>query len=87
MLPCVRIAPCELYQNNNVMSTCGIIVLAYLAIGTLLALLWWHDEYEPQYKYEEEEGDGVEKPMAIMFLAMLVFFWPVKLIKNWIEGL
>jgi hypothetical protein len=50
-----------------------------------MAFIWWHDEYEPEYELEME-NDGVEEPMVVLFLACLVFFWPLKVVKNYFES-
>ena len=47
--------------------------------------MWWNDEYKPEYEYEKDT-DEVEESMAVLLIVLLMFFWPVKLIKNWIEG-
>ena len=60
-----------------------IAICGYLVVGIILSFIWWNDEYKP----EEEENGEIEVSMACIFLALLVIFWPLKLIKNWLEGL
>jgi len=67
------------------MSVGQVILIAYFIIGLVLALVWWNDEYKPEYEYEKDI-DEVEEPMAILLIVFLMFFWPVKLIKNWFES-
>lgn len=62
-----------------------VLVFSYLIVGIILTFIWWHDEYELEYELEKE-NDGVEEPMAVLFLAALVFFWPFKAVKNYFEG-
>ena len=66
------------------MSVGQVILIAYFVIGLVLALVWWNDEYKPEYEYEKDT-DEVEEPMAVLIIVFLMFFWPVKLIKNWFE--
>lgn len=66
------------------------IVIAYLVVGVILAVIWWNDEYKPEAEVEAEEdgeSDEIEIPMVCMFLMLLTLLWPLKLIKNWFEGL
>ena len=67
------------------MSVGQVILIAYFVIGLVLALVWWNDEYKPEYEYEKDT-DEVEESMAVLFIVLLIFFWPVKLIKNWFES-
>lgn len=67
------------------MNICGFIVIVYLFVGVVLAYIWWHDEYEPEYELERE-NDGIEEPMAVLFLAALAFFWLFKVVKNYFEN-
>jgi hypothetical protein len=67
------------------MSVGQVILIAYFIIGLVLALVWWNDEYKPEYEYEKDI-DEVEEPMAVLLIVFLMFFWPVKLIKNWFES-
>ena len=67
------------------MSVGQVILIAYFVIGLVLALMWWNDEYKPEYEYEKDT-DEVEEPMAVLLIVFLMFFWPVKLIKNWFES-
>ena len=68
----------------NIITVC---LIAYFIIGFILAFIWWNDEYRPEYEYEEHDGEEPEKSMAIILLALLFVFWPVKLVKNWLEGI
>lgn len=68
------------------MSACEVILLIYFVVGFILALVWWNDEYEPQYKYCKESGKDTEDSMAVLLLLGLVAFWPIKFIKNCVEG-
>lgn len=65
------------------MSTVNIILLLYFVIGIILAFVWWNDEYKPETEVEDED---VESSMVCIFLLFLVVFWPIKLVKNWIEN-
>lgn len=65
----------------SIATTCTII---YFAVGIFLAFIWWNDEYKPEAEVEE---DKIEDSMACIFLCLLIFFWPIKLIKNWFEGI
>jgi hypothetical protein len=67
------------------MSVGQVILIAYFVIGLVLALVWWNDEYKPEYEYEKD-ADEVEESMAVLLIVFLMFFWPVKLIKNWFES-
>ena len=67
------------------MSVGQVILIAYFVIGLVLALVWWNDEYKPEYEYEKNT-DEVKEPMAVLLIAFLMFFWPIKLIKNWFES-
>ena len=67
------------------MSVGQVILIAYFVIGLVLALVWWNDEYKPEYEYEKNT-DEVEESMAVLLIVFLMFFWPIKLIKNWFEG-
>lgn len=67
------------------MSVGQVILIAYFVIGLVLALVWWNDEYKPEYEYEKDT-DEVEESMAVLLIVLLMFFWPVKLIKNWFES-
>ena len=67
------------------MNIWGYVTIGYFLVGIILTFIWWHDEYEPEYEYEKEM-DGVEEPMAVLFLLGLVFFWRFKDIKNYFEG-
>ena len=63
----------------------GFIAIGYFVFGIILAYIWWKDEYEPEYEYEKEM-DGIEEPMEVLLIAVLVFFWPFKVLKNYFEG-
>ena len=67
------------------MSIEAIVTIVYFAVGLVLTLMWWNDEYKAEYEYEREEGE-VEEPMAILLLVGLLFFWPIKLVKNYLES-
>ena len=67
------------------MDICGFITVGYFIIGIMLTYIWWHDEYKPEYELEREFGE-VEEPMAVLFLAGLIFFWPIKVVKNYFES-
>ena len=67
------------------MSVGQVILIAYFVIGLALALMWWNDEYKPEYEYEKDT-DEVEESMAVLLIVFLMFFWPVKFIKNWFES-
>ena len=57
------------------------IVILYFAFGLMLTFMWWKDEYEPEYEYYKSDGD-TDNGMASILLLLLLFFWPIKLIKN-----
>jgi hypothetical protein len=63
----------------------GFVAIGYLFVGVVLAYIWWHDEYEPEYELEKEDGN-VEEPMVVLFLVALAFFWPFKVVKNYFES-
>jgi len=63
------------------MSIGCIITILYFAIGTLLAFMWWNDEYKAEYECAKEYGEG-EDAMATLLLMLFIFFWPLKFIKN-----
>lgn len=63
------------------MSIVYIITILYFAIGTLLAFMWWNDEYKAEYEYAKECGEA-EDPMAILLLLLFIFFWPFKSVRN-----
>jgi hypothetical protein len=69
-----------------VMSLECILVIGYLAIGIIMAFIWWNDEYKAEYEYEKENGD-TEDSMAIILLLLFTCFWPFKLVKNYLESL
>ena len=62
-----------------------IAVLVYFVVGLILSLVWWEQEYKVEYEYEKEYGE-VESGMAILHMTWLMIFWPIKLLKNYIEG-
>ena len=63
----------------------GFIAIGYFLVGIILAYIWWHDEYEPEYELERE-NDDVEEPMAVLLLAALVLFWPFNVVKKYFES-
>lgn len=67
------------------MSIETIVTIVYFAIGLVLTLMWWNDEYKAEYEYERSEGE-VEEPMAVLLLLGLFLFWPIKLFKNYLES-
>jgi hypothetical protein len=67
------------------MTIWGYITIAYFVIGIVLTYIWWYNEYNSEYNLEREE-EGVEEPMAVLLLAGLTLFWPIKLIKNYFES-
>ena len=69
------------------MDICYFIGIGYFIVGLMLTFLWWKDEYEPHYELAKELDDGSAEPIAVLFIAALVFFWPVKLIKDYFETL
>ena len=64
-----------------VMSIEYIITILYLAIGTLLAFMWWNDEYKAEYEYAKGCGE-TEDAMVTLLLIFFIFFWPLKFIIN-----
>jgi hypothetical protein len=68
------------------MTIWGYVTIGYFLVGIILTYIWWHDEYEPEYELAKELNEGVEEPMAVLFLAALVFFWPFKVVKNYFES-
>jgi hypothetical protein len=67
------------------MSVFNYIIIGYFFVGIILAYIWWKDEYEAEYEIAKEDGE-LEKPIVILFIAALVFFWPFKAIKNYFES-
>ena len=59
----------------------NIIVVSYFIIGFILTICWWNNEYQVNYEVDEEEN-FTEIPMAILYLLMWFFFWPIKMIIN-----
>ena len=57
----------------------GFII--YYAIGCILTIYWYKREYSKKYK-EAEKNKNVEIGMMELFLLLLIFFWPIKVIKN-----
>ncbi|MEE3350581.1 MAG: hypothetical protein VZR09_11160 [Candidatus Gastranaerophilaceae bacterium] len=64
----------------------GFIAIGYFLVGIILTYIWWHDEYEPEYEYEKENGDA-EDSMTVILLLLFICFWPFKLVKNYFESL
>ena len=63
------------------MQLSSILTLGYLFIGLILALYWLDNDYAESH--EKAVKDGVEdKGMTNIFLLLLMFFWPIKVIKN-----
>lgn len=66
------------------MSIGCIITILYFAIGTSLAFMWWNDEYKAKYEYAKECGEA-EDAMVILLFMLFIFFWPLKLVRNYFE--
>lgn len=62
----------------------SIISISYLAIGFILAIYWFYQDYTELYNQVVIEGKE-EKGMTSIFLVLLMVFWPIKLIKNIIK--
>lgn len=67
------------------MTIWGYITIGYFLVGIILTFIWWYNEYEPEYELEREK-EGVEEPMAVLFLVCLVLFWPFKAVKKYFES-
>lgn len=67
------------------MNIVEICVIAYLVVGVVLAFVWWINEYKVEAENEDPEEE-IESSMACIFLLLLVMFWPIKLVKNWMEN-
>lgn len=67
------------------MSTEGIIVLCYLAIGLILMSYWWRKSYQEEYERTKKTGELVEDNMATLLLLYMAFFWPLVLIWKFIN--
>jgi hypothetical protein len=68
------------------MDICYFIVIGYFFVGIILTFIWWYDEYKLEYELVKELNEGSEEPMAVLFIAGLVFFWPFKVVKNYFES-
>lgn len=66
------------------MSIGCIITILYFAIGASLAFMWWNDEYKAKYEYAKECGEA-EDAMVILLFMLFIFFWPLKLVRNYFE--
>ena len=56
-------------------------VISYVLVGICLSIYWFDHEYVK--KYEELRRNGKEEDgMTNIFMAALLLFWPIKLIKN-----
>lgn len=56
----------------------GDLLLAiYLGIGLIFTLFWWNRKYKKDYDYAKEVENGVEEGMAILFMLILMIFWPL----------
>ena len=62
------------------------VILGYFAVGLALSLIWWHSEYESEYEKDDyDDNIEVEEPMIALFILAMMVFWPIKLVKNYIE--
>lgn len=66
------------------MSIGYIITILYFAIGTSLAFMWWNDEYKAKYEYAKKCGEA-EDAMVMLLFMLFIFFWPLKLVRNYFE--
>ena len=69
----------------------GNLYLAiYIIVGLFLSIFWWNKKYKRDYDYAKAKEDGVEDGMAVLFLLILMTFWPLvaiyKLIKKLWRG-
>jgi hypothetical protein len=67
------------------MSTEGIIVICYLAIGVALMSYWWSKSYQEEYEKAKKSGELIEDNMATLLLLCMTFFWPLVLIWKFIN--
>ncbi len=66
------------------MDISSIVTISYFVIGFILAFYWFNHDYAESYN-EAVESDMEEAGMTSIFLLVLTFFWPIKLIKNLIK--
>ena len=66
------------------MSIGCIITILYFAIGTSLAFMWWNDEYKAKYEYAKECGKAEDAMVTLLFM-LFIFFWSLKLVRNYFE--
>ena len=67
------------------MSTEGIIVLCYLAIGIVLMSYWWSKSYQEEYERAKKSGEIIEDNMTTLLLLCMTFFWPLVFIWKFVK--
>lgn len=55
----------------------NLYLAIYLGIGLIFTLFWWNKKYKRDYDYAKAKEDGVEDGMAVLFLLILMIFWPL----------
>lgn len=55
----------------------NLYLAIYLGIGLIFTLFWWNRKYKKDYDYAKEVENGVEDGMAVLFLLILMMFWPL----------
>lgn len=61
-----------------------VLVFGYLIVGFIMAFIWWNDEYKAKYECAKECGEA-EDAMVILLFMLFIFFWPLKLVRNYFE--
>lgn len=66
------------------MELSNILAVAYLFIGFVLSQYWADNDYEEELEKAVKEHRQ-EKGMTSIFLLLLMFFWPIKIVRNIIK--
>ena len=55
----------------------------YLVMGLCFTTYWWVcGGWREQYLEAKKSKEGVEEGMAVLTLMLMVWFWPLKLIRD-----
>ena len=59
----------------------NILGIFYLVAGLIVAIWIWCKDYKYDYELAKSQND-VEDGMAVIFMMMLFFFWPLFLVHK-----
>lgn len=62
----------------------GFITIVYFIIGIMLAYFWWICDYEEDYN-KAKEDDEIEESMAVIFILLMIMFWPLKVVWDFFK--